>query len=219
MKFPDSKILIFCKAPVPGSVKTRLHGLLTPEQASELHKKLATETIIQAVESQLCPVELWCSPDTTHGFFQSMKFEQGIVLRQQQGKDLGERMHQALKITLNHSSSAIVIGTDCPSLTRMDLELAITRLEEDSDVVIAPTEDGGYALIGMKYPDSSMFENISWGTSAVINQTMAKMNLSDRSIYILPMQWDVDRPEDIQRVWQAGPGHRKILWHVYYSSG
>lgn len=202
MIFPDSIILIFCKAPIPGTVKTRLHALLTPEQASEIHTKLATETIIQAVESQLCPVEIWCSPDTTHGFFQTLKSNQGIILRQQQGEDLGERMQHAFQITLIKSSSAILIGTDCPSLTKMDLELAITRLEEGSDVVIAPTEDGGYSLIGLKHPDRSIFENISWGSSAVFNQTIAKMNHSNRNIYKLPMQWDVDRPEDLQRYQQ-----------------
>ena len=202
MKFPGSKILIFCKAPIPGTVKTRLHDLLTPEQASEIHTKLATETITQAVESQLCPVELWCSPDTTHGFFQTLKSNQGMVLRLQQGEDLGERMHHALQITLVKSSSAILIGTDCPSLTTTDLELAITRLEEGSDAVIAPTEDGGYSLIGLKHPDRSIFENISWGSSAVMSQTIAKMNLTNRSIYKLPMQWDVDRPADLQRYQQ-----------------
>ncbi len=195
MKFPDSKIIIFCKAPIPGTVKTRLLSVLSEEQASELHIKLATETINQAIKSQLCPVEIWCSPDTLHPFFQMFN----IDLKKQKGNNLGEQMHHALQTTLEQSSSAILIGTDCPSMTINDLDQAIDKLEQGSDVVIAPAEDGGYTLIGMKKVCRSIFKNIDWGTSKVFDQTISKINKLDLQLNKLPKQWDVDRPEDLQR--------------------
>ena len=195
MKFPESKILVFCKAPIEGSVKTRLLSVLSEKQAVELHVELATETINQAIKSQLCPVEIWGSPDIDHPFFQSFK----VDLKQQQGKDLGERMQHALQATLDQNSSAILIGTDCPSMTVNDLEQGLTKLEEGSDVVIAPAEDGGYTLIGMKEKCRLIFDIIDWGTSKVFDQTILKINKLDLSLYRLPMQWDVDRPEDLLR--------------------
>ena len=195
MKFPDSKILIFCKAPIPGTVKTRLFSVLSKQQAAELHIKLAIETINLAIKSQLCPVEIWCSPDTRHPFFQMFK----IDLKKQQGSNLGERMHHALQTTLENCSSAILIGTDCPSMTIDDLDQAFIQLEEGSDVVIAPSEDGGYTLVGMTKKNYELFNNIDWGTSKVFDQTIVKITKHDLQCYKLPMQWDVDRPEDLQR--------------------
>ena len=195
MKFPDSKIIIFCKAPIPGTVKTRLLSVLSEEQASELHIKLATETINQAIKSQLCPVEIWSSPDTHHPFFQMFN----IDLKKQKGNNLGERMHHALQTTLEQSSSAILIGTDSPSMTINDLDQAIDKLEQGSDVVIAPAEDGGYTLIGMRNVCRSIFKNIDWGTSKVFDQTITEINKLDLRLNELTMQWDVDRPEDLQR--------------------
>jgi len=199
-KFPDSKILVFCKAPVFGTVKTRLLSVLSKKQATEFHIRLATQTINQAIKSQLCPVEIWCSPNIDHPFFQA--FEAG--LKQQKGKDLGERMHHALQTTLTQCSSAILIGTDCPSMTIDDLDQAFTKLEEGSDIVIAPAEDGGYTLIGLKKIQGkkkvrSIFKNIDWGTSKVFDQTISKINKLDLYCYKLSMQWDVDRPEDFRR--------------------
>lgn len=199
-KYPESKIIVFCKAPVPGTVKTRLHSVLSEKQAAELHTKLATETINQAIESLLCPVVIWCSPDVEHPFFQTFD----VDLKEQQGDDLGERMSHALGRTLDQSSSAILIGTDCPSMTIDDLDQAIKKLEEGCDIVIAPAEDGGYTLIGMKKMDNKngtqqIFNNIDWGTPKVFDQTISKINKLNLQWHKLPMQWDVDRPEDLQR--------------------
>jgi len=200
LKFPDSKILIFCKAPIPGLVKTRLYSVLSHQQAAELHIKLATESINQAIESQLCPVELWCSPDIRHPFFKRFR----ICLQEQQGDNLGERMSQAFLLTLDQSSSAILMGTDCPSLTADDLEQALTRLQEGNDVVIAPAEDGGYPLIGLKKMTNnsqyrSIFDGIDWGTSTVFDQTISRIDELELCYFQLAMQWDLDRPDDLQR--------------------
>ena len=195
MKFINSKLLIFCKAPIPGTTKTRLLSVLSEKQAAELHIKLATDTINQAIRSQLCSIEIWCSPDTDNPFFQTFE----VDLKQQHGVDLGERMYYAFQTTLAQYSSVIIIGTDSPSMTINDFDQAFTKLEEGNDVVIAPAEDGGYTLIGMKKEVWPIFKNIDWGSSRVFDQTISEVNKLNLQWHKLPMQWDVDRPEDLQR--------------------
>ncbi len=86
MKFPESKILIFCKAPVLGTVKTRMQPYLTKQESVDLHKTLVLETVEKAVESQLSAVEVWCAPDCYHEFFQTLLKKYPITLhRQTQG--------------------------------------------------------------------------------------------------------------------------------------
>ncbi len=195
MKYPNAKILVFCKAPVSGEVKTRLTPHLTFDQAADIHKQLASRTINLVTQSKLCPTELWCSPDSKHSFFQTF----GLALKQQQGNDLGERMSNALYTSLKNCSSAILIGTDSPSMTIDILDLALTKLEKNNEIVIAPAEDGGYTLIGMNKYYRSIFENIVWGTETVFDQTMVKINVLNLNLYTLPMQWDLDRPDDLKR--------------------
>ncbi|MFK8067601.1 MAG: TIGR04282 family arsenosugar biosynthesis glycosyltransferase [Gammaproteobacteria bacterium] len=195
MKFPNAKILIFCKAPIPGEVKTRLTPHLTSDQAAELYKQLANETINLVIQSKLCNVELWCSPDTKHSFLKSFELD----LKQQQGNDLGERMSNAFSASLESFSSVVLIGTDSPSMTIDLLDRTLSELENKSDVVIAPAEDGGYTLIGMNNHYGSIFENVLWGSERVFDQTIEKINALNLNLHLLPMQWDLDRPDDLKR--------------------
>ncbi|MGZ4982015.1 MAG: TIGR04282 family arsenosugar biosynthesis glycosyltransferase, partial [Methylobacter sp.] len=68
-QYPNDVLMIFCKAPVPGQVKTRLMPGLTAAQAAELHIELSTKTLQRATLSNLCPVQLWCTPSIDHIFF------------------------------------------------------------------------------------------------------------------------------------------------------
>lgn len=199
MLFPDSRILIFCKAPVEGKVKTRLEPAISAEAAKNIHIELALKTISLAVNSDLCPVDLWCHPDTQHEFFQQCKKKIAINCYAQEGDDLGKRMDYALRKTLEKNHSAILIGTDCPSLTIDDFEDGFRALEQKSDVVIGPTEDGGYSLIGLKTAQAAIFEDIDWGTSTVFTATMKNIRHQHLQCFELPEQWDIDRYEDYQR--------------------
>ena len=60
--YPDAVLLIFCKAPIAGQVKTRLIPTLTAEQAAQLHIELSLSTLQRAIQQPLCPVQLWCTP-------------------------------------------------------------------------------------------------------------------------------------------------------------
>ena len=100
LTFPDARLLIFAKAPVPGRVKTRLARQLGTRGAAALYQKLLRQTLRIAREARLCPIELWCAPDARHGFFVTCRREYGVRLRRQCGGALGQRMNHALNQTL-----------------------------------------------------------------------------------------------------------------------
>ena len=115
--------------------------------------------------------------------------------RLQRGRDLGERMYRALS---KAKKPAILIGTDCPALAPADLRRAARWLRGGCDVVLAPAEDGGYALIGARRVSRRLFEDIAWSTPRVYAQTVEK--LRGHRWRALRTVWDVDRPEDLERL-------------------
>jgi len=198
-KYPNAVLMIFCKAPIPGQVKTRLIPELTAKQAAELHIELSTKSLQRAIQNHLCPVQLWCSPTTDHVFFSESKAAYPLVLKQQLGTDLGERMHHAFCSALADYSHALLMGCDCPSLTEQDLEQALTALNKENDVVLAPAEDGGYVLIGLNRPHPELFDNMPWGTAQVLGETRNRIERYKLRHHELSEQWDLDTPEDLER--------------------
>jgi uncharacterized protein len=197
--FPDSVLLIFCKAPVAGQVKTRLQTVLSAEQAVAAHKELTRLTLDRALQRQLCDVQLYCAPDTGHAFFRQCAEAYPLTLSTQRGADLGARMLNAFSEALVLYRHAILIGCDCPSLTVDNLQQALTALQNGNDAVIAPAEDGGYVLIGLSAPQPLLFENMCWGNSRVQAETRRRAAAVGLEVHALPMQWDVDTPQDWER--------------------
>lgn len=198
-KYPNAVLMIFCKAPIPGQVKTRLIPELSAEQAAELHSELSTKTLQRATLNNLCPVQLWCAPTTDHVFFSASATTYPLILKQQQGSDLGERMHHAFCSALADYSHALLMGCDCPSLTEQDLEQALIALSQKYEVVLAPAEDGGYVLIGLNQPRPELFTDMLWGTAQVFTKTRNRIEQYKLEYYQLSEQWDVDTPEDLER--------------------
>jgi uncharacterized protein len=190
---------VFCKAPMPGQVKTRLIPFLSAEAAAQLHCELAEKTLQTAAENNLCEMQLWCSPSTDHPFYRALSKKYPITLFVQQGTGLGERMHHAFVKALTRYKSAIIIGCDCPSLTAADLEEALNLLRQGKQCVIAPAEDGGYVLIGLKQPQATLFDNMPWGTAKVLGLTRDKLQSLAFDYHELNPQWDLDNMEDLRR--------------------
>lgn len=198
------RILVFAKAPVAGQVKTRLVPPLSLAGAAALHRELVERTLRAATT---CPciqaVELWCAPDASDPFFQQCSATFSVSLRTQQGNDLGSRMHHALATAIETGSPfALLIGTDCPALTPTYLCSAATALTSGADVVLAPAEDGGYVLIGLRNPQPQIFNDIPWGQDTVLQATREHIGRLGLIGYELPMVWDLDRPHDLVRYQQ-----------------
>lgn len=202
-QYPNAVIQVFCKAPVAGSVKTRLMPQLTAEQASEVHQQLTWRTLRLVSSANLCPVQLWCTPSTGHPFFAKVAEAYPLALLTQPSGDLGQRMDAALAVGIKQFGHTLLIGCDCPSLTRDDLAAALVALTGNHDVVLAPAEDGGYSLIGLKQSRPELFTEINWGSSEVLAKTRLKINALELLCHELKIQWDVDTYADYLRFLEA----------------
>ncbi len=195
-QFPDSVLMIFCKAPIAGQVKTRLQPALTAEQVVAAHRRLTRMTLDRAFCRPLCPVELYCAPDTSHAFFQRCARDYPLTLAAQRGADLGQRMLNAFSEALISYRHAVLIGCDCPSLTADDLQEALEALENGHDAVFGPAEDGGYVLVGLNAPQPMLFSDMVWGKEGVMAETRRRAQGASLKVHKLTQQWDVDTAGD-----------------------
>jgi len=176
---------VFSRVAAPGRVKTRLIPRLGEWGAARLHGRLTACALRTALAARCGPVELHLTSP-----------RRGAKL--QRGADLGERMQRALAAALRRHRAAILIGADCPALRPADLRRAARLLAGGCDVVLGPAEDGGYVLVGARRLPPRLFSNISWGAASVYGETTKR--LSGYRWRALRTLWDVDRPEDVERL-------------------
>ena len=199
MKYPNTRILIFIKSPIVGTVKTRLMPDLTAQQACDIYCQLLTHVFNTLDNAKLCPIECWCSPTTEDPFIQSLTQAPFYQSYQQIAGDLGDKMYFAAKQGLQRAEKVILIGADCPPLNADYIEQAIKALDQVK-MVAGPSDDGGYVLLGLNQAKKAYFENIAWGTSSVLATT--KTRLPTNEYTELEPLWDLDTFADLQR-WQA----------------
>ena len=197
------EIAVFARAPVAGEAKSRLIPRLGAEQAAELHHTLIRRTLRTALSANLGPVSLWCAPHCDHPAFIACAEQFDIPLFAQRGGDLGARMFDAIS-RLGRRGSTILIGTDCPALTACDMRDAADALLQGHDAAFIPSEDGGYVLIALGSPIASLFDAMPWGSDRVMAETRLRLRSRHARWLELPASWDVDRPEDYDRLQASG---------------
>ena len=122
--------------------------------------------------------------------------------RDQDGEDLGARLERAFGELLNDGPArAVILGADCPMLDTAMMRRAFDALEGD-DLVLGPSRDGGYYLIGLTRTAPALFRDVAWGTSAVLEQTLDRAQESGLAASLLSPLDDLDTPEDLVR-WLA----------------
>jgi hypothetical protein len=194
-------VAVLAKAPAPGFVKTRLVPVLGAEGAAALQERLIERALETACAAAVGPVTVWITPAPPHRFFSGLASRSQITLAVQPDGDLGLRMLAACRAA---AGPTIVIGTDCPALTPGHLREAAQVLNEATDVVVIPADDGGYVLIGSRRPQPGLFAGMTWSTDTVMVETrrrLARHGLTWREPARL---WDVDRPADLARLRAAG---------------
>ena len=197
MPLSSSKLIIFAKAPIAGTVKTRLQPQYSAQNAASLQEYFILKTVEMATNLKDIDIELRCAPDNSHPVFQRCHYDYHIETKSQHGVDLGERMKNALAEALTEHSQAVVIGTDCPEITPAYLNEAFSRLENGLDAIIGPAADGGYVLIGLRRFSPLVFENVRWGTEEVLFATQQNLRLLNWSWDELNTLRDIDTPEDL----------------------
>lgn len=202
--YPQSRLLIFAKAPIPGRSKTRLAGKLGARGAARLQARLTRQTVTTALRARLAPLQLWCAPSSAHAFFAACRRDYPLTLHRQHGADLGRRMHHALTRALQGCRCAVLIGSDCPTLTPAVLKKAFAVLHDGADVVLVPALDGGYVLIGVRHSAARLFQGITWGSDRVLTQTRRRLRQLSLICVELPVLADVDTPADLMRMKRSG---------------
>jgi hypothetical protein len=185
-----TRIVIFAKQPVAGRVKTRLIPELGADGAAVLAQKMLERTLDEALATGLA-AELCGEPDAAEWHAPRA----GLRLAAQGDGNLGERLARAAERVLA-DDTILLIGTDCPELDRVRLRAAEEALD-DHDAILHPAHDGGYALLGLRRFDRSVFEGIDWSTSAVASQTIARIEALGWSLHLAETLRDVDEPADL----------------------
>lgn len=192
-------VMQFAKWPEKGRVKTRLMPALGAVGACNAHITL-TLAVLDNLFSAGYPVQFWWDraleavPVEANDIV--CKLERASIRQYiQTGQTLGDRMLVALSQSLESYGCGLIIGSDCPSVDREYILQAIDALAK-CDVVLGPSDDGGYVLIGASRVVVGMLDGIQWGTGQVLEQTRRRLKKLGLNVMLLEPRWDVDEPED-----------------------
>ncbi|WP_315790562.1 TIGR04282 family arsenosugar biosynthesis glycosyltransferase [Fischerella sp. JS2] len=195
-------LIIFTRYPEPGLTKTRLIPALGTEGAANLQRQMTEYTLSKVRELQKA-IAISVEVRFSGGNLELMQNWLGTnLIYQPQGEgDLGKRMGRSLLNAFNEGArQVVIIGTDCPGVNSQILTQAFLELQQ-CEIVLGPAVDGGYYLIGLQCPFLELFVDINWGTSQVLQQTVAICHQLNLSVAFLPSLADVDRPEDLS-IWE-----------------
>ncbi|TBW56658.1 glycosyltransferase [Marinobacter halodurans] len=200
---PAGGMLIqFAKWPEYGRVKTRLAAVIGADQALEAHL-LLTRAVLDNLVASGYPLAFWWDrpqpPSVSHAHELLERLcTLGVPQFSQEGVDLGARMAHALSSGLAQAPKALIVGSDCPSVDSGYIQQAYAALDK-VDVVLGPSDDGGFVLIGARRDLGDTLTGIEWGTASVLGQTLAALSDAGFSVRQLANRWDVDDVTDWQR--------------------
>ncbi|HJT35605.1 MAG TPA: TIGR04282 family arsenosugar biosynthesis glycosyltransferase [Pirellulales bacterium] len=189
---------VFAKFWEPGAVKTRLAAAIGGSAAARVHQACVS-TLITRFNRTADRRVLCFTPAEREREFAAIAGPAWQLQPQATG-DLGRRMRHYFETSFAAGvERAVLIGSDSPTLPITYVEEAFDRLAE-SPVVLGPSDDGGYYLIGLSRDIPDVFQGIDWSTSEVWRQTIGRLRAAGQSYYELPPWYDVDTGEDLLRL-------------------
>jgi uncharacterized protein len=192
-------VVIMAKKPQPGRSKTRLCPPYTLKQAASIAEALLKDTIdlVNAIPGIQPAVAI--TPPEELSYFQNI-CPGHFWLLPVNGENIGECLNSTIDTVLDKGHpKSIAINADGPDLPISYLAKSLSDLDTH-DMVIGPTNDGGYYLIGLKHTAPQIFEGITWSTNLVLNQTLERAKNSGLSYTILPPWHDVDTGQEVERL-------------------
>ena len=224
MTLPLCALAIMTKAPEAGRVKTRLIPPLTPEEAAELNECFLRDTAavisrtcsgdprpptVANIKSdsgahraplQCCGIAVYTPAGAESTYTDILPAD--FSLLPQRGDKFGERLYFAVKDLFKCGFEVVcLIDSDSPSVPAESFSKAVELLSTSEDrVVLGPSDDGGYYLIGVKKPHRHLFEQIDWSTERVLNQTIQRATEIELEVKLLPIGYDVDDGTSLRRL-------------------
>ena len=191
-------ISVFSRSPIPGRTKTRLIPVLGQLGAAKLHELMLERTLATVYQAQVGPVCLVVTG--RHVFFEKLteRFEIDVVL--QTDGSLGKKMFSEVERVLARDSAVCLVGSDCPGIVTQDFLEVHKALSEDKDLVIGPSNDGGYYLIAMSKPYDFLFSQMRWGEASVFEMTLDQATRENLKIHLLETKSDIDVPGDLAKL-------------------
>jgi hypothetical protein len=210
-------LAVMTKAPQAGRVKTRLVPPLTPEEAAELNKCFLRDTAAaisnacirrpagdashsEATTARASAIAVYTPVGAESAYTDILPAN--FSLLPQRGDGFGERLYFATEDLFKCGfESVCLIDSDSPTVSAANFERAVELLASPNDrIVLGPSDDGGYYLIGLKQPHREMFEKIDWSTERVLNQTIQRATAIGLEVKLLPTGYDVDDGESLRRL-------------------
>jgi hypothetical protein len=197
---PAVGLAVMAKAPRAGTVKTRLCPPLGAADAAELARCFVLDAVERADSVAGVRPIIAYAPVEARDEFEALTPD--LVLIGQRGGDLGKRQGAVVEdvIALGHDA-VLLMGTDSPTLPPETIDEAVSLvMAPEVDVVVGPTEDGGYYLIGVRTPCPALFEGMPWSTSTVLSLTLDRARGLGLRAVCLPTWYDVDTGADLARL-------------------
>jgi len=193
-------LIVFVKNPLLGKVKTRLAQKIGVKNALSIYQKLLnhtlkiilplTQDVIIYYSDEVIIDDMWADPQ--------------FLKEKQTGIDLGDKMSNAFNHYFSKGYRKIcIIGSDNLEITTEIIEQAFHKLN-DTSIVIGPSVDGGYYLVGMKAQYSEIFKNKSWSTSRVLEETINDLKDQTLSYSLLKTLSDIDTYKDLKKAIDRG---------------
>jgi rSAM/selenodomain-associated transferase 1 len=191
-------LVIMAKAPRPGSVKTRLTANLSPQQAAEFYTCLLNDTIALGQRLDRVETAILCPEADVDDV--SRAVEASVPIVAQKGKGLAAGLTSVFAhFTKSGSQRVIAFNSDSPHLPPSALERAFAVLES-FDLVVGPTQDGGYYLVGAKSSHPALFEDDRMSTASALETLMSRARNRQLSIGLVDPFYDVDEASDLTRL-------------------
>ncbi|MBE9128565.1 MULTISPECIES: TIGR04282 family arsenosugar biosynthesis glycosyltransferase [unclassified Coleofasciculus] len=205
------RLIVFTRYPEPGKTKTRLIPALGAKGAANLQRQMTEHTMVRTREIKrlrFLSVEVYFSGGNPELMRHWLGWD--ITYQPQCAGDLGERMASAFQVSFAAGmTEVVIIGTDCPDLNASIMTQAFEMLKE-KDLVLGPSQDGGYYLIGLRRLVPELFKGIHWSTAEVLQQTARIAQKLELAVAYLSVLNDVDCPEDLW-VWNSDGFYRSSV--------
>jgi rSAM/selenodomain-associated transferase 1 len=200
---PPHRLLVFARLPELGRVKTRLAATIGEERTLAIYRAMIHD-LLRSVGPSTPDLEieiLWAPTAAADGETLREAFG-NYPLAMQTGQSLGDRLSMAFseRFFFNRTQKIVAIGIDDPTLSRETIDHAMALLDS-CDWVVGPATDGGYYLIGCRAAafNSEIFQGIEWGTSSVLDTTLAKIHAAQSPVAQLAPRSDIDFADDLVR--------------------